>query len=35
VGGLLLYVLGAVLFGAFMTRMVERPALAWRDRYVP
>ena len=33
--GLLLYVIGAVLFGAFMTRMVERPALAWRDRHFP
>jgi peptidoglycan/LPS O-acetylase OafA/YrhL len=35
VGGLLLYVLGAVCFGAFMTRMVERPPLAWRDRHIP
>jgi peptidoglycan/LPS O-acetylase OafA/YrhL len=33
--GLLLYVVGAVLFGAFMTRMIERPALAWRDRHFP
>jgi peptidoglycan/LPS O-acetylase OafA/YrhL len=35
VAGLLLYVVGAVLVGAFMTRMIERPALAWRDRHFP
>jgi peptidoglycan/LPS O-acetylase OafA/YrhL len=35
VAGLLLYVVGAVLFGAFMTRAIERPALAWRDRHFP
>jgi peptidoglycan/LPS O-acetylase OafA/YrhL len=35
VPGLVLYVAAAVLFGAFMTRMIERPALAWRDRYFP
>ncbi len=35
VPGLLLYAVAAVLFGAFMTRMIERPALAWRDRHFP
>jgi peptidoglycan/LPS O-acetylase OafA/YrhL len=35
VPGLVLYVVAAVLFGAFMTRMIERPALAWRDRHFP
>lgn len=35
VGGLLLYVVAAVLVGALMTWAIERPALAWRDRHVP
>ena len=35
VPGLALYVVAAVVVGALMTRAIERPALAWRDRRFP